>query len=163
MKYKKFDILNKATYSHKTGPRNVYCVDVECDANDGDYMNSGVFYGREEFRGNELLMLVLSYVSVYTGRFIDESEDSWRNGYYGHYVAENEDFPWLDTYLSEENLLCFAGMIDAPCHSISNVEITYYDSSGSTSLVELPSVDDLFEDKEEFVQYLNELYKNEYE
>ena len=149
MKYEKFDILKKAKYSIVPNNRELYVVYVECDANDGDYMRDTIEFDKESFEEDELLLLVLSYVSKYSGRF---SEKGWNSAGYGKYVDENTDFPWLSEYLSENDILIFAGMC-----------IEYYDSDGIKNKVELPDVDNLFENKREFVDYLNSLYKLYYD
>lgn len=121
MKYEKFDILKKAKYSIVPNNRELYVVYVECDANDGDCMRDTIEFDKESFEEDELLLLVLSYVSKYFGRF---SEKGWNSA--GKYVDENTDFPWLSEYLSENDILIFAGM----CHSVSQIYIEYYDSDG---------------------------------
>lgn len=70
MKYEKFDILKKAKYSIVPNNRELYVVYVECDANDGDYMRDTIEFDKESFEEDELLLLVLSYVSKYSGRFL---------------------------------------------------------------------------------------------
>lgn len=157
MKYNEFDIFKKAKFSPIPSNRELYIVYVECDANDGDYMRDTLEFDEASFEEDELLLLVLSYVSKYSGRFSEG--DSWNNPNYGHYVEENDDFPWLGEYLSDNGILIYAGMCDMPCHSISNIDIVYYDSNGIANKVSLPDVDNLFESKEEFVDYLNKLYK----
>lgn len=154
MKYEKFDILKKAKYSIVPNNRELYVVYVECDANDGDYMRDTIEFDKESFEEDELLLLVLSYVSKRSGRF---------SAGYGKYVGENTDFPWLSEYLSENDILIFAGMCDTMCHSVSQIRIEYYDSDGIKNKVELPDVDNLFENKREFVDYLNSLYKLYYD
>lgn len=101
MKYEKFDILKKAKYSIVPNNRELYVVYVECDANDGDYMRDTIEFDKESFEEDELLLLVLSYVSKYSGRF---SEKGWNSAGYGHHVDENKDFPWLSEYLSENDI-----------------------------------------------------------
>ena len=44
------------------------------EANDGDYMRDTIEFDKESFEEDELLLLVLSYVSKYSGRF---SEKGW--------------------------------------------------------------------------------------
>lgn len=161
MKYEKFDILKKAKFSAIPNNRELYIVHVECDANDGDYMRDTLEFDKNSFEEDELLLLVLSYVSKYSGKFSEGK--GWNNGHYGHYVDENEDFPWLSDYLSENDILIFAGMCDMPCHSVSSIDIVYYDDNGVANKVKLPDVDDLFESKGEFVDYLNKLYSAYYD
>lgn len=93
MKYEKFDILKKAKYSIIPNNRELYIVYVECDANDGDYMRDTLEFDKSSFEEDELLLLVLSYVSKYSGKFSEGK--SWNDGHYGHHVDENEDFPWV--------------------------------------------------------------------
>lgn len=157
MKYEKFDVLKKAKFSAIPHSKELYLIHVECDANDGDYMRDTLEYDKESFEEDELLLLVLSYVGKYSGKFSEEK--GWRHGYYGHHVSENEDFPWLEEYLQDNYILIYAGMCDMPCHSVSSIDITYYDDNGIANKVELPDVDNLFESKEEFVNYLNKLYE----
>ena len=161
MKYEKFDILKKAKYSVIPNNRELYIVYVECDANDGDYMRDTIEFDKSSFEEDELLLLVLSYVSKYSGKFSEGK--SWSCGYYGHHVDDNKDFPWLSDYLSENGILIFAGMCDTMCHSVSGIDIVYYDNDGIANEVTLPDVDDLFESKEEFVNYLNKLYSAYYD
>jgi hypothetical protein len=59
--------------------------------------------------------------------------------------------------------MIFAGMCDTMCHSVSQIRIEYYDNDGRKNKVELPDVDNLFEDKREFVDYLNSLYRLYYD
>ncbi len=54
-------------------------------------------------------------------------------------------------------------MCDIMCHSVSQIRIEYYDNDGRKNKVELPDVDNLFENKQEFVDYLNSLYKLYYD
>lgn len=119
MKYKKFDILKKAKYSIIPNNRELYIVYVECDANDGDYMRDTIEFDKSSFEEDELLLLVLSYVSKYSGKFSEGK--SW------------------------------------------NIDIVYYDNDGIANKVKLPDVDNLFESKEEFVNYLNKLYSAYYD
>ena len=65
----------------------------------------------ESFEEDELLLLVLSYVSKYSGRFSEKG--------CGHHVDENKDFPWLSEYLSENDIRWNM------CHS--QIRIEYYD------------------------------------
>lgn len=155
MKYEKFDVFKKAKFSAIPNNRELYIVYVECDANDGDYMRDTLEFDKSSFEEDELLLLVLSYVSKNGGRF----SEGWDNPNYGCYVSENDDFPWLGEYLSDNDILIYAGMCDMLYHSISNVDIVYYDDNGIANKVELPDVDNLFESKEEFVNYLNKLYE----
>lgn len=157
MKYEKFDILKKAKFSAIPNNRELYIVYVECDANDGDYMRDTLEFDKNSFEEDELLLLVLSYVSKYSGKFSEGK--GWNDRHYGHHVDENEDFPWLSDYLSENDILIFAGM----CHSVSGIDIVYYDDNGIANKVKLPDVDDLFESKGEFVNYLNKLYSAYYD
>lgn len=157
MKYEKFDILKKAKFSTIINDRELYTVHVVCDANDGDYMRDTIEFDKSSFEEDELLLLVLSYVSKYSGKFSDGK--GWSSRCYGHHVKDNKDFPWLSDYLSENGILLFAGMCDIMCHSVSGIDIIYYDNDGIANKVKLPDVDDLFESKEEFVDYLNKLYK----
>ena len=161
MKYKEFDVLKKAKFSTIPNNKEVYLVYVECDANDADYMRDTLEVDKNSFEEDELFLLVLSYVSKYSGKFSDKED--WDGGYYGHHVDENNDFPWLSGYLSEKGILIFAGMCDMPCHSVSSIDIVYYDNNGIANKVELPDVDDLFESREEFVSYLNNLYSAYYD
>lgn len=127
MKYKKFDILKKAKYSIIPNNRELYIVYVECD---GDYMRDTIEFDKSSFEEDELLLLVLSYVSKYSGKFSEGK--SWNCGYYGHHVDDNKDFPRLSNYLSENDNLIFAGM----CHSVSGIDIVHYD--GIANKVKLP-------------------------
>lgn len=155
MKYKEFDILKKAKFSTIINDRELYMVHVTCDANDGDYMENTIKVNKSSFEDDELFLLILSYVSKYSGKFSDGKD--WNDGYYGHHVYKNEDFPWLGDYLLRNDILIYAGMCDMPCHSVSGIDIVYYDDNGIANKVILPDVDDLFESKEEFVSYLNKL------
>lgn len=156
--YTKFDIFNKRKLHNVINPRELYVVDVCCDANDGDYMRETLEFDKEGFEEDELFLLVLSYVSQYTGKF--SPENSYTS--YGHHVGDNYDFPWLEEYLSDCGVLIYAGMCDYSCHSVSSVSITYYNEDGLPFILKLPTVDNLFESREEFVEYVNKLYK-EYE
>lgn len=156
MKYEKFDILKKAKFSTIINDRELYTVYVVCDANDGDYMRDTIEFDKSSFEEDELLLLVLSYVSKYSGKF--SNEKGWNNRCYGHHVDDNKDFPWLSDYLSENGILLFAGMCDMMCHSVSSIDIVYYDNDGIANKVKLPDIDNLFENKKEFVDYLNKLY-----
>lgn len=65
--------MKKAKYSIIPNNRELYIVYVECDANDGDYMRDTIefFLTRVSFfEEDELLLLVLSYVSKYSGKFL---------------------------------------------------------------------------------------------
>ena len=155
MKYKEFDILKKAKFSTIINDRELYTVYVTCDANDGDYMENTIKVNKSSFENDELFLLVLSYVSKYSGKFSDGK--GWNSRCYGHHVDENKDFPWLSNYLSGNGILIYAGMCDMMCHSVSGIDIVYYDNNGIANKVKLPDVDDLFESKEEFVSYLNKL------
>ncbi len=158
MSYEKFDILKKAEFSTIQKDKELYVVHVECDANDADYMRDILEFDKQSFEEDELLLLVLSYVSKYYGKF---SFDGWNLASYGDRVAENQDFLWLEGYLLKNDILIYAG--DTICHSVSNIDIVYYDDKGMANKVKLPDVDDLFETKEEFVNYLNKLYSDYYD
>ena len=94
MKYEKFDILKKAKYSIIPNNRELYIVYVECDANDGDYMRDTLEFDKSSFEEDELLLLVLSYISKSSGKFTEKWYAS-----YGQCVQDNMDFPWLNNYL----------------------------------------------------------------
>lgn len=158
MKYEKFDILKKAKYSIIPNNRELYIVYVECDANDGDYMRDTLEFDKSSFEEDELLLLVLSYISKSSGKFTEKWYAS-----YGQCVQDNMDFPWLNNYLLRGGILIYNGIWDMPCHSISSINIVYYDENGNPNKVELPNIDDLFESREEFVSYLNNLYSAYYD
>ena len=69
MKYKELDIMKKAKFSTIPNNRELYIVYVECDANDGDYMRDTLEFDKSSFEEDELLLLVLSYVGKYSGKF----------------------------------------------------------------------------------------------
>lgn len=50
-------------------------------------------------------------------------------------------------------------MCDIMCHSVSQIRIEYYDNDGRKN----NDVDNLFENKQEFVDYLNSLYRLYYD
>lgn len=161
MKYEKFDVLKKAKFSTIPNNRELYIVYVECNVNDEDYMRDTLTFSKNSFEEDELLLLVLSYVSKYFGKFLEGT--SRNDGHYGYHVDENKDFLWLSDYLSENDILIFAGMYSMPCRSVSGIDIIYYDDNGIANKVKLPDVDDLFESKREFVNYLNKLYSAYYD
>ena len=49
--------------------------------------------------------------------------------------------------------------MDNYCHSINNIEITYFDNKGKEFEVKLPHIDDYFDTKEELIEYLENLLK----
>lgn len=118
-------------------------------------METTIKVNKSSFEDDELFLLVLSYVSKYYGKFSDRKGQN--RGSYGYHVDENKDFPWLSKYLSVKDILIYAGMCDMMCHSVSYIDIVYYDNNRIANKVKLPDVDDLFESKEEFVSYLNKL------
>ena len=63
----------------------------------------------------------------------------------------------LGNWLSEEGWLLYAGMCDSCCHSISNIDVIYYNEQGIPHNVSFPNVDDLFDSEEEFLSYIYEL------
>lgn len=154
MKYQKFDILHKAKFSTIAKDKELYIIYIECDALNADYMKDTLKVSKSDFEEDELFLLVLSYISKSSGKFTEKWYAS-----YGQCIQDNMDFPWLNNYLLREGILIYNGMWDMPCHSISSINIVYYDENGNPNKVELPDIDDLFEDKKEFVDYLNKLYE----
>ena len=154
MKYKEFDILKKAKFSTIASDKELYIIYVECDACDADYMKDTLKVSKSDFEEDELFLLVLSYISKSSGKFTEKWYAS-----YGQNVQDNMDFPWLGNYLSREGILIYIGMDDTLCHSINSINIVYYDENGKPNKVELPDIDNLFEDKKEFIDYLNKLYE----
>lgn len=49
-------------------------------------MRDTIEFDKESFEEDELLLLVLSYVSKYSGRF---SEKGWNSAGYGHHVDDS--------------------------------------------------------------------------
>lgn len=125
---------------------NCYEVFIKCDANDGDYM-------RDSFVTKtltEIECLLINYLRRYEGKW---SKGNRWGRHYGHKVNE---IP-LGDYLVENNWLLFAGMCDSVCHSISSINVIYYDEQGIPHDVSFPDVDDLFDSEEEFLSYIYKL------
>lgn len=144
----------------KTGPKNTYILYITCDANDGDEINDTLNIPEEEFRDDLLFQYVLSYVGKGDG-CKGKFGDTWKNDVYGSNVYDNEHFEWLGDYCARADLLLFAGMIDDFCHSIVEINMTYFDSNGIEHDVEIPDFDNLFDTIEEAQEVMNALYEAE--
>ena len=149
--------------------KDVYEISIECDANDGDYMDDEFEVG--DIYEDELYFLVLCYLSsdcygwcLERNRYKNKSKlskcDSW-SAIFGRHVDEDINFSWLESYLSENELLIFAGMCDSMCHSVTSLDIVYYDSSGNKFDVRLPQMNEIFIDQNEMIDYMNNLAKQE--
>lgn len=125
---------------------NCYEISIKCDANDGDYMNDS--FVTETL--TEVECLLINYLRRYEGKW---SKGNRWGRHYGHKVNE---IP-LGDYLAENDWLLFAGMCDSVCHSISSINVIYYDEQGIPYDVSFPNVDDLFDSEEEFLSYIYKL------
>lgn len=116
----------------------VFEIYITMDSNDGDYISNKIEVTKEKFE-NELFLLVLC--------FINESD---------YYIIEDETFDWLVDYLSGNELLISCE--DGYCHSYQSIEITYFETNGEIINIKLPSLNDIFDSKEEMIEYINKLY-----
>lgn len=135
---------------------STYEVVIECDANDGDYITDSFTMKKDDYENDILLQLVIAYVSSSGKKF---RENIWEASY-GNHIWENKDLPWLKNYVSDKNLLIYCGAIDDRCHSIVDIEVSYFDENGIEYNVELPDLDTYFDTKKEMIDYLNNLYEN---
>jgi hypothetical protein len=143
----------------QTGPKNTYRLYITCDANDGDYVRDTLDVPEDVFRDDLLFQYVLSYVAKgdsCEGKF----GDTWKDDVYGSNVYDNEYFEWLGDYCSRADLLLFAGMIDDSCHSIVEIDMSYFDSNGIEHDIEIPDFDNLFETIDEAKEVMNYLHDN---
>lgn len=149
---KKFQADLKITTSIKDNPKKVYQVIIDCDANDGDIMDKTFQIKKKDFESDYTYQFVLSFVSKSEGKFA-----SWQEGdFYGDNIRDSE-IKGLEDYCIETGILIFCGAIDQHCHSVVDVDVTYFDEKGNEFEVELPNVDNYFDTKEELVEYLENL------
>ena len=134
-------------------PYTGYILDVTCDANDGDYISEEI--RMEDIYKDELFFLVLCYLNT------DKAWGLWGDYCrFGEYVEDDEYFDWLKDYCRSNGLLLFAGMCDYSCHSVCGVGIKHYRQGAEYNVV-LPTVDKIFKDAQEMVDYMTDLYNNQ--
>ena len=138
----------------KSNLKNMYEINVECDANDGDYMNTTVI--QTCFSEKEILLL--AYLNL-NERFPWFSK--WKDvkaiedpnyAFGGKYIENNtrldtDDFCLYDWVHDMEYLIY-------QCHSIEGFEITYYDENGWAFICQLPDLYELFDSEAEFINYV---------
>ena len=73
----------------------------------------------------------------------------------GYKVAEDTNFPWLKQYLLNVGLAF--GEPEYKIESVFGGDILYYDGKEKCKLV-LPDMKELFNSREEMVEYMNNLY-----
>ena len=142
--------------------RNSYKIYVECDANDGDCIDTE--FEVDDIFADELFFLVLCYLCTdkafgYPNKNYDNVFGDYIGGYIGGYSEGDHFFEWMEDYCTEygRTLLLFAGMCDCRCHSIVDLQITHY-VQGNKYRVLLPSIDEIFDTEQEMVDYMNNLY-----
>lgn len=140
-----------------TNPTDTYEIGIECDANDGDYMDDTI--NCKDIYADELFFLVLCYIqSTCYGFCVDRRGPcNYYSSAFGRYVHNDINFSWLEDYLVDMDLLIFAGMCDVRCHSIASLDICYYDKDGKPFNVILPQINQIFTDQKEMQDYMDNL------
>jgi hypothetical protein len=115
-----------------------------------DHIPIEVIYSKSYFDNNFTLKLVLAYCKGYKSTLYD---DEWC----GCLVGGNRDIPELHDFLFNEDLIEYSDY--DRCHSISRIEIRFYDENGLKHNVTLPTLDELFETKEDAIKTLNHFLK----
>lgn len=133
---------------------NCYEIYITWDMNDGDNMSDFCHISEEEFKKDSLFQYVLSYITGGT-RFYRPYKS------YGKHVAEDIHFNWLEDYLIDNGLMLFSDW--GPCHSVVNIEMSYYNENGIKEDVIIPRFDTLFEGKseKEMEGFMNKLYEGD--
>jgi hypothetical protein len=124
-----------------------YEIRIQCDMNDSDYFRDFLIFDKEEFLNDKLLLSVISFLNKYEGKF-----GSYDDHFYGLYLMDNKPIPWLYNYAQNMGLLIY------PCHSVSYINI-YRIYNNNRIEITLPDIDDFFDTKEELVEYMNNLAK----
>lgn len=151
----KFQVDLRISPLVKNNPKEIYSIFIECDANDGDIVNGTLQIEKDDFESNYTLQFVLSFVNGEYGKF---RKNHAENGFYGAYINTSE-IKDLSDFCIGEGILLYCGVMDDCCHSITNIEITYFDNEGKEFEVKLPNIDNYFDTKEELIEYLENLLK----
>ena len=137
--------------------KNMYVVWLSWDSNDGDYIKDYRYIKEDILQNNPLLQYVLSYLCG-GENYIKDPKDKMYKYAYGQYVDEDVNFSWLSGYLSDAELMLYSDW--GPCHSLDEIEITYFNDNGVESSVVVPEFDKLFSGKKrkEMVEFMTDLY-----
>ena len=115
-----------------------YELYVEGDWNDADYVESNVSIPKDKLENNDFLLYFISYMAT---------------GADSHFMEEDPDWD-----LFEDSDLEYAYMprgYDANIHSITDVQLNYFDEDGKRYWVDIPRWNGLFKNEQDKVAKVN--------
>lgn len=122
-----------------------YEIFIKMDGCDADYVSEMIKIPAKEFENDELKLLVLSYL------LYDQKG----------YIYEDKNFPWLQEYLGDEDLLLY--YCGEPAHSYECIRIIFHDVNGTQYEISLSKLSEVFESTEEMKTYMTNLYNQNYD
>lgn len=133
--------------------REWYKVRIICEFDDESEMHDTIEL--EDLLDDELYFLVLCYIFNWDDKFVQVNPKDEDEAVSGYKVAEDTNFPWLKQYLLNVGLAF--GEPEYKVESVFGGDIFYYDGKEKCKLV-LPDMKELFNSREEMVEYMNNLY-----
>jgi hypothetical protein len=133
--------------------REWYKVHVVCEFDDESEMHDTIEL--EDLLDDELYFLVLCYIFNWDDEFVQVNPKDEDEAVSGYKVAEDTNFSWLKQYLLDVGLAF--GEPEYKIESVFGRDIFYYDGKEKCKLV-LPGMKELFNSREEMVEYMNNLY-----
>lgn len=133
--------------------REWYKVHIICEFDDESEMHDTIEL--DDLLNDELYFLVLCYIFNWDDEFVQVNPQDEDEAVSGYKVAEDTNFPWLKQYLLNVGLAF--GEPEYKVESVFGRDIFYYDGKEKCKLV-LPDMKELFNSREEMVEYMNNLY-----
>jgi hypothetical protein len=138
---------------------NVYEVTVSWhDGDDNmDYIDKVVDFKKNIYEDDFLLQIILSYLnqSIEDNKFFTEF-DGEDIPIYGNRVAHNYDIHELWTIIEDYDLYTTNG------ESVIEVSVKYFDEWSKCYQIELPKIEDLFENADELIKTINSIIGTKY-
>ena len=105
--------------------KNIIEVWVEWDSNDGDYIGKRMTYNPKWLFNNKKLIYCLAYTVLSP----DFKGYNCLNHRFCYHIPDNTDIKGLEDILSNSDFMCYNDW-GGPCHSLTELEMTYYDENG---------------------------------
>lgn len=143
----------------RENPKNRIKVWVEWDSNDADYIEKTTMMDPEDLFGNKKLIYCLAYISCP----YDFKGHDWNADVFCHHIPDNNDIPYLDAIICDSDFMAYSDW--GECHSLINMEITYYDDNGTPFLVTFNDIIAKFSEMsyEEICDFINSIIDEDYE
>lgn len=136
--------------------KNTITVVNQWDANDADYETEMFEIDPEKFFNNDKLIYVLAYVTTpynFKGH-------GWNESKFSHHVTENEDIDDILDILDDADFLIRTEYTDyEPCHSVVDIDMTYYDEDGTPFAISFSNIRKAWENMtyEEICNFINNI------